>query len=193
MDERRTVSLPGPVLGRWLGALIATWLLLACAPSPEEQAAALIAAAESGDVRTVEQLLARGVPPDATDACGATPLMKAALNGRAAVVTRLLGAGARVDAADLGGYTSLLLAASNDHAEVVELLLAFGAAVDAREQTEGYTALLWAAQRGHADTVAVLLRHGADPARRDLQGRTAADRAREGGHVAVLALLGVPS
>jgi ankyrin repeat protein len=115
--------------------------------------------------------------------------MKAALNGHAAVVARLLGAGARVDAADLGGYTPLLLAASNDHAQVVELLLAYGAAVNAREQTQGFTALLWAAHRGHAKTVAVLLRHGADPERRDLEGRTAADRARDEGYAEVLALL----
>lgn len=156
--------------------------LLGCTPDPEKQAAALLEAAEAGDAQTVEALLARGVPADATDECGATPLIKAALNGHAAVVARLLGAGARVDAADLGGYTPLLLAASNDHAQVVELLLAYGAAVNAREQTQGFTALLWAAHRGHARTVAVLLRHGADRERRDLEGRTAADRARGEGH-----------
>lgn len=172
-----------------LGVVLALCLAAGCAPSPQERAGALLVAAEAGDTPAVERLLARGVAADATDECGATPLMKAALNGHAAVVARLLGAGARVDAADLGGYTSLLLAASNDHAEVVELLLAYGASVHAREDTQGYTALLWAAHRGHATTVELLLRHGADPERRDREGRTATDHARAGGHGALVALL----
>jgi ankyrin repeat protein len=48
---------------------------------------------------------------------------------------------------------------------------------------------MWAAGQGHADTVALLLARGADAARRDDRGLSAADIARQAGHVELAARL----
>ncbi|WP_439587831.1 ankyrin repeat domain-containing protein [Hydrogenophaga sp.] len=54
---------------------------------------------------------------------------------------------------------------------------------------QGRTALMRAAVQGDADRVRHLLEAGADPRRRDREGRSAADLAREAGHAAVLSML----
>ncbi len=177
-----------------LPALLLLGLLAGCGPAEEwptggEPDSPLIQAAEQGDLAAVDQLLARHINPDPRTECGWTPLMKAALNGHVAVVEHLLQAGARVDAVDRGGYTALMLAASNNHVAIVGLLLRGGAQINRQERTKGWTALIWAAKEGHLATVQTLLKQGADPNIRDLEGKTAADWARAGGHAEILALL----
>jgi uncharacterized protein len=160
----------------------------ACNPSgsSQEQETALLEIAEQGDLSALNALLKPSTKVDVRDSCDWTPLMKAALYGHIDVVVRLLDAGAEIDARDNGGYTAMMLAASNNHAPIVDLLLDRGAMVDHQEATQGWTALSWAAGKGHAKTVEVLLRHDADRTLEDFAGHTAADRAREGGHQALV-------
>ena len=161
----------------------------ACSQSPEERKAALLGAAEQGDVPRIQSLLDEDTDVNSRDVCFFTPLMKAASAGNLAAVDLLLESGAQVDAADKGGYTALLLAASNDHRAVVERLLAAGADVNHQEQTQGWSALIWTANLGYADVVETLLAHGADPALRDMEGQNALDWARRNGHERIAALL----
>ncbi|MEE4299580.1 MAG: ankyrin repeat domain-containing protein [Pseudomonadales bacterium] len=200
MEHAAPVRLPRPVQrAAWFAlALVLIGALSAAAihaargdreARARRQAMELLAASARGDHVVVEALLRRDVGPDVRSDCGWTPLMEAASNGHVETAAHLLAAGAAVDAADEGGYTALVLAAGNDHVDLVDLLLRHGADVDARERTEGHTALIWAAQRGHGATVDLLLRRGADLQLRDLEARTAADRARAGGHDDVLVLI----
>jgi ankyrin repeat protein len=167
--------------------------LSACSQVPdtatEEQQAALITAAEEGNLQRIDGLIAATNQVGVRDACQWTPLMKAALYGHTQVVQRLLAAGARPDLGDKGSYTALMLAASNNHEAVVRLLLDKGADPNHRETTHGWTALIWAAKRGHQATVKTLLAAGADPTIEDDKGYTAADWAREKQQSAVLQLL----
>lgn len=75
----------------------------------------------------------------------------------------------------------------NDLAQARRLLLA-GADPDATV-IEDYTPLGYCATTGRAEFVALLLQYGANPARRDREGRSAADYARARGHLALAEML----
>ncbi len=72
--------------------------------------------------------------------------------------------------------------------EAVSLFASHGASVN-EPGTEWKTALMHAAGAGHWDLCATLLAHGADPAARDMFGRTAADWAQSAGHNRTASLL----
>ncbi len=178
----RPRNLPPGILALLLG------ILTACSEAPSDAPLAveapqppLVRLAESGDLPAIDSLLAAGISPDPVDSCRWTPLMKAALNGHVATARRLLDAGADPNARDKGGYTSLMFAASRDHEDLVGLLLERGANPDAQESTKGWTALIWAAKEGRHASIRLLLAMGADPSRKDREGRTAADWARDRG------------
>lgn len=116
----------------------------------------------------VVRLLRAGLPAEAVDEDGATPLYLASVSDRPGVVRLLLAAGADPDRAcgPESGDLPLCGAACGGHTEVVEALLSAGARPDLREQF-GFTALRWAVGLGHARTAEALLAHGADP---DLPG-----------------------
>lgn len=154
--------------------------------SPEEEPPPLIGAAEQGDLRTLNLLLAEKPQPDVRDGCQWTPLMKAALYGHLAVVERLLLLGANVHLADKGGYTALHLAASNNHVRIVRLLLDHGADPNAQETTRGWTPLIWAAKQGHLASVEILLQRGARTTLTDHEGNTALGWAVKGRYTQVI-------
>jgi hypothetical protein len=68
------------------------------------------------------------------------------------------------------------------------MALDLGPGAEARE-----TPLMAAAAAGQQAAVAWLLEAGADPSRRDAQGRSAADLAREAGHAALASKLDLPT
>lgn len=143
----------------------------------------LTAAAFNGNDRLVKMLLAAGVDPTVIDATGKAPLVYAAAKGFADVAESLLDAGLAVDSRFGNELTALMWAAGHSNevpvAEglaTVRLLLSRGAAVDLADN-RGRTALMIAAERGHAEVVAELLAAGADPAARDLEGKSALDLA----------------
>jgi len=133
----------------------------------------LDAAAKSGHLFKLVELLAQGADVNIRNDYGATPLIEASLRGYQSMVRILLEHGADVGTADtVFGATALNFAALTGQAGVVELLLKWGADVNARD-FDGRTALFEAALGGHTDVVAVLLEKGADIHVRDIGGRTA--------------------
>ena len=149
-----------------------------------------LAASEQGDQDTVSRVLQHGIDVNTQDLCFFTPLIKSAQHGNLAVVKQLLKAGAMVNLSDKGGYTALMQAAGNNHPQIVETLLEAGADPDRVEDTHGWSALIWAAKQGFERPVEILLRHGANPAIRDDRQMTAADWARQEGHLSILQLFG---
>ena len=100
---------------------------LARAASPNDPAAALREAAQSGDLPALQKLLADQSNIDARDARGRTALMLAVLHGRKQAVTTLLAAGADPNAADASGTTPLRAALAAAHSDIAAALEQSGA------------------------------------------------------------------
>jgi ankyrin repeat protein len=121
---------------------------------------------------------------------GWRPLGFAVAEGRRQTARMLLDYGAQVDAANSLGRTALMFASVYGFLDLATWLLDAGADPNVVPTDDtGWPALIAAAQRGHSDVVALLLAHGADPGVRDLEGKTALDRARTERHRDVVRLL----
>lgn len=174
-----------------LASLIAP--IAAQGQSPQAMAEqALMEAAFTGNLEVAQELVSKGISPNATDAEQHTPLMWAAFNGHTPVIGYLLEKGAKLDATDENGRGALMYASSGPYAETVEFLLNKGAEVNLQGTLEGFTALMTAAAEGQIEVVRLLLGHGADPALKDKDGDTAESFARQNGHTAVVELLKNP-
>jgi ankyrin repeat protein len=107
------------------------WFLLFAVPvavsSPFWSDAALVRAAQAGDVSQVRLLLRLGVDPNTRADDDGAALMAAASVGKSDVVAVLLSAGAKPNAQTSSGDTPLMWAAVNGHTAVVKQLLAAGA------------------------------------------------------------------
>jgi ankyrin repeat protein len=117
----------------------------------------LISAAKRGDLTTIQELLQRGVNPDAHDAANNTPLIFAARDGHIEIVRVLVEGGATVNWVDDEGVTPLILASFKGHTEVAKFLLDHGADPSVQDQW-GRTALDYALRRGEEDEISKLLR-----------------------------------
>lgn len=117
-----------------------------------------------------------------------TELMVACAAGWLHVVRRLIAAGVDVNHINEQGETPLTYAATWGHESVVACLLAKGAKVD-HPAEPAWSALMYAASRGNRRIVLALLINGADVARSDKNGRTAADLAKNGGHLECASLI----
>ena len=95
--------------------------------SSREAARAAHALASRGDVGGLEALLGRGVPVDAADAGGRSPLHSAAAAGRLGAVGYLVARSADVNRSDCHGESPLAAAAAAGHAAVAEALRCAGA------------------------------------------------------------------
>jgi tetratricopeptide (TPR) repeat protein len=157
-------------------------------PNPTEQAAALLHAAEQGDIDTAKQLLASRAPVNATDQKGKTPLMYAAAAGNTALVELLLTKGADVNKKNAGGGTALMYAAWHGYGAIVQALLTKGANIDAQDN-DGWSALMDAARNGHGDVVRLLLAKGAQINLKSTDGETALGEAKAKNYTDVVALL----
>ncbi len=82
----------------------------------------LVAAAESGNLQRVDQLLHSGISTEQTDARGRTALLVATLRGDVPMVRHLLAAGARADVVDADGDTPLAAARRQGPPELARLL-----------------------------------------------------------------------
>jgi hypothetical protein len=95
-------------------------------PAPQ---ARMFAAAQAGDVASLDSSRTDGGRIDERDDTGFTPLMIAARAGRLQAVMHLLDCGANIDAQSRVCGSSLMLASLYGHTEIVELLLAHHADV----------------------------------------------------------------
>ncbi len=118
---------------------------------------ALHTAAGHGRTEIVRLLIASGMPVDARDDAGFTPLDLAALQGNGETVDSLLVGGARVDVANPGsGATPLGEAAAKGNATGVAALLRAGAD-PARKDSDGLTPFENAVSGGHLEAARLLL------------------------------------
>ncbi|MDE1885859.1 MAG: ankyrin repeat domain-containing protein [Xanthomonadaceae bacterium] len=131
-----------------------------------------IAAASAGDADAVGKLLELGLPADAVDGFGASPLLHAAGRGHADVVTLLLDRGANPAHAASDGATALSAAVAARQKASVDLLLARGAGID-QPLAGGGTALMAACGRGDIEMAGALLAHSAKADAADAHGMCA--------------------
>jgi len=155
-------------------------LLAALAPSPltasppDPASESLLAAAQSGNVTAVGELIRQGAQVGFSEGDGMTALHWAAYNGHEEVVRQLLDAAAPLEAETRNGaYRPLHLASQRGHAAIVKDLVAAGADVNGRTSTGGVTPLHFAAQSGNVEGVNALLAAGAQiDAREEFRAQT---------------------
>ena len=137
---------------------------------------ALYSAAQVGDGRKCQELLAAGAEVDFMNwsVRNETPLIAACMNSRSqnvSVVKVLLEYGANPNVVGHGQNTPLKQASYNGHCKIVQKLLAAGAKVNYEEHT--IQALHYAASRGHPAIVQALLAAGANRYLYDSLGKSA--------------------
>ncbi|MCV2403554.1 ankyrin repeat domain-containing protein [Marinomonas sp. C2222] len=140
--------------------------LAGCASTPP-----LIRAVETGNLDSVNNLLATGASPNTFYYCPA--LYYAARDGYDKIVASLLEKGGDPNGVCNGGVTPLLIAVKNNaDPELVELLLDSGADVFATTNN-GWTALMVASRYNEHDVVELLLDSGSDAFAKTVYGWTA--------------------
>jgi len=154
---------------------------------PKTGTTALQEAAKIGDIDIIEVLLSFGADVNHQNVEGDTALILASRLGHSRTANYLVDKNADIEMKNKKGSTALLVAAAHEHVEVVEVLLKEGAAVRVRDK-KGRTPLHRAVQgtwlidgvkvraAEREETVRLLMRAGADPAAKDIDGKTAAER-----------------
>ncbi|HEX5222973.1 MAG TPA: ankyrin repeat domain-containing protein [Verrucomicrobiae bacterium] len=141
----------------------------------------------NGDIQKLRKALDAGMPVEARDEQGNTPLILATAYSDVASVKLLLDRGADVNAANKAGATALLRAARSY--EMVRLLVDRGAEVNVRSAL-GNTPLILAARPADGErTVEFLLKHGADATATNNWGATALMAAAASGNEVSVRLL----
>lgn len=141
-------------------------------------------AAARGNEALVDALLKAGADVNLPNLAGVTPLMGASFSGKPEMVRKLLAAGARIEPLDRVKKNAATYAAGTGCTECLGELIKAGAPINARLEND-LTLLMWAAAYGHESTVRLLLAQGAERGRKDSRGKTAADMARDGNHLAL--------
>ncbi|MGB7922728.1 MAG: ankyrin repeat domain-containing protein [Pyrinomonadaceae bacterium] len=145
-------------------------------------------AVDSGDVTSINSLIAEGADVDARSEDGWTPLMLATIKGHTEVVLALLKQGADVNARNKKGWTALMFAVSMGDLETMRALLAGRAEIDARDN-DGKTALMQATGENNIESLRVLIEAQADVNVVDRLGETALTIAARRGYAEVVELL----
>ncbi|HYO83952.1 MAG TPA: M56 family metallopeptidase [Bryobacteraceae bacterium] len=128
--------------------------------APENKDQALFEAAQDGDVRRLETLLASGASANVPLRGDGSALMAAAARGFDNAVTLLLNRGADPNLAVRGDGTALIVAARNGRLSTVRLLLDRGADINLPVQGDG-NPLIMAARGGSTEVIQHLLDRGA--------------------------------
>lgn len=123
----------------------------------QAQPAALLAAAQAGDLTQVRRLLDGGAPVDSRDSRQRTALLLATRANHVDVARLLIERGADVNAQDDQQDSPFLYAGAEGRLQILRLTLAAGADL-ASTNRYGGTALIPAAHHGHVETVRELLR-----------------------------------
>jgi ankyrin repeat protein len=140
--------------------LIGAAVVLAQTPPTERDLriyAGLHAAAASGAVAEIEQLIGEGEKPNIQDGNSRTPLHVAVFLRQHAAARELLKLGANPNALDAQRYDVMTIAAVNDDLQMLRIALEGGG--NARAVTSPYdgTALIAAAHLGHVEIVRALI------------------------------------
>lgn len=138
----------------------------------------LILAINKRDIDLVSLLLTSGADVKRTDKRKQAPIHIAAAGGFTRIVALLLDHGSPVDVKNCQGVTPLMSACEYGHNDLVRLLLKRGADIEATSKC-GWSPLFYAVFYGHHDVSRLLIDSGADTSRRDPNGRTPVDLARE--------------
>lgn len=159
----------------WLAGALAGSVLAQTPPSDHDLKiyAGLHAAAATGDVAAIEELVANGEKPNLQDSRSRTPLIVAAFRRQHTAAEALLRLGADPNARDSDGYDSLAIATNNNDIETLKALLAGGADARAVVGRDKGSALIAAAQLGFVDIVRALLAAKADIDHVNLRGWSA--------------------
>ena len=121
----------------------------------------LIAAARSGNVVKLDQLLDKGAAIDALNYNTETALMIAAAAGKMETVKELLKRGASIDFLNKNNRSAIFYAVFMGHEDVALELLKAGATFEVPDQN-GCTALIAASRDGMANLVKALVEKGAN-------------------------------
>jgi ankyrin repeat protein len=197
-------ELQSDAVSKWNSGIQAKREALAQSPEPPQT---LMEAAQLGDVKGAETLLARAVDRRTLNeallvAAESEPLIVGGVNAQneagllyASTVRLLLSKGASVRARDENGSTALARASGHGETAVVKLLLEKGAEVEATDST-GTTALIAAAcdcpiidQPATDDSVRLLLGHGANIEASNNEGTTALMAAAGWGRASIAEIL----
>lgn len=148
----------------------------------------LLKAAEGQDKKALVAYINAGLPVDARDERGWTPLMISAFNGNEEMAELLIRSGANVQIEDNAGYGPMHWAAFNGYRKVVKLLSSQNGNVNARSH-HGWTPLLQAATRGHLDVCIALISSGANVNLASNDGWAPLHKACANGHIEIVQLL----
>lgn len=110
--------------------------------------------------------------------------LNAAKSGDLERLQQLVRSGVDVHYRDGMHTTALMMASSHGRIDCVQFLLDNGASPNERARFDG-TPLIWAAESGKMDVVKLLLNNGAITTLTDLDGLTAADRAKKNGYIQI--------
>ncbi|MDT5120730.1 MAG: hypothetical protein QOC96_212 [Acidobacteriota bacterium] len=134
--------------------------------------AALIKAAQEGDLNGIRLLMADGADVNASSNEQWTPFTIAAEGFALETVNTLFGQSAALDSSVNQGWTALMIATIAGHLEVVRALVEKGAQVNALNH-QGWTALRFAVSMDETEILHLLLDAGADANLPDHEGKTA--------------------
>ena len=136
------------------------------------------AAASNKHQDVIELLIRAGAEVDSRDKNQITPLLAAVMKGHISVVRQLLESSANRDATDKNSRNALYFAMTCGSLNIVKFFVNTSNVNDA-EQLWGFTPMHTAANLGNLDLVTLLLTYGGSIYKKDKQGRTAEDVARE--------------
>lgn len=141
-------------------------------------------AAAQGHIDILQHFISRGVRIKVKDKDGWTPLIWASVKGHLPVVSLLLSHdGANVHDVDNGiGWTAVMFASSRGHDAIVEALLNNGANLTGKTSL-GWSPIVLASRDGKLNVIDLLLLRGANFRDKNIDGKTCAQFAIEGGHI----------
>ncbi|KAL4724248.1 hypothetical protein ACLX1H_008861 [Fusarium chlamydosporum] len=140
--------------------------------SESRSLAALLCAAELGNIGRILQVLDEGVDINSLDIDGRSALSVSAEHGHIDIVVALTQRGADLNIKDSNGGSPLWWASRYGYEKIVEYLASQGTNVN-NQDADGQSPISVASQYGHLTTIKVLLSHGSDVNTCTAYGKTA--------------------